>query len=102
MALEYPVLDRLLAGLPAVLEEVRNPSFMETVAIETISGVVAKAVANIDGDVRLSLTYPHNSTNQNQKSDLPKILKLPLTEDNYLKHTVELSLGYYRNVMAGR
>jgi nuclear pore complex protein Nup98-Nup96 len=30
-----------------------------------------------------------------------KVLRLPLTEDTYLKHTVELSLGYYRDVMAG-
>ena len=40
----YAVLERLLAGLPAVVEESRHPAFMETVAIETISGVVARAV----------------------------------------------------------
>lgn len=44
-ALDYAVLDRLLAGLPAVVEETRHPSFMESVAIETISSIVAKAVA---------------------------------------------------------
>ena len=38
------ILERLLAGLPAVVEESRQPAFMETVAIETISGIVAKAV----------------------------------------------------------
>jgi nuclear pore complex protein Nup98-Nup96 len=38
------LLRRLLAGLPNVVEESRHPGFMETVAIETISGVVAKLV----------------------------------------------------------
>lgn len=41
-----------------------------------------------------------NITNIKQKGDLPKILRLPLTEDNYIKHTVDLSLDYYRNIMA--
>lgn len=86
-ALDYTVLDRLLVGLPAAVEDTRNPSFMETVAIETISGIVAKAVATLG--------------QKGDKGDLPKILRLPLTEDNYLKHTVELSLGYYRDIMAG-
>ena len=47
-ALNYAVLHRLLAGLPAVVEETRHPSFIETVAIETISSVVAKAVATME------------------------------------------------------
>ncbi len=38
------VLERLLSGLPAVVQDSRHPSFMETVAVETISGVVAKTV----------------------------------------------------------
>jgi nuclear pore complex protein Nup98-Nup96 len=41
------LLQRLLAGLPNVVEESRHPGFMETVAIETISGVVAKLVVAI-------------------------------------------------------
>lgn len=40
---DHAVLERLLAGLPAVVEA-RNADFMETVAVETMSGVVAKAV----------------------------------------------------------
>ncbi|KUJ21806.1 uncharacterized protein LY89DRAFT_681200 [Mollisia scopiformis] len=79
------VLERLLAGLPAVLEEARHPSFMETVAIETISGVVAKTVVAMGKN--------------GEKSNLHKILRLPLTEDKFLKHTVELSLEYYRGLM---
>ena len=41
---DHALLERLLAGLPAVVEESRHPGFMEMVAIETISGVVAKTV----------------------------------------------------------
>jgi nuclear pore complex protein Nup98-Nup96 len=59
-ALDYAVLDRLLAGLPAVVEESRHPSFMETVAIETISSVVAKAVAIMGQKGDVSLFYPKN------------------------------------------
>ncbi|TVY65679.1 Nucleoporin [Lachnellula suecica] len=82
------VLARLLAGLPAVVEGSRHPDFLERVAVETISAAVAKAVVAMgkDGD----------------KTDLPKILQLPLTEDNYLKHTVGLSLEYYRSAMVAR
>jgi nuclear pore complex protein Nup98-Nup96 len=102
---DYSVLDRLLAGLPAVVEESRHPGFMETVAIETISGVVAKTVVEMGkkGEVRvLNLSPLENHTDQlEQKNDLPRVLRLPLTEDRYLRHTVDLSLGYYRDVMAG-
>ncbi|KAL2075325.1 hypothetical protein VTL71DRAFT_268 [Oculimacula yallundae] len=85
-AMDDLVLERLLSGLPAVVQESRHPSFMETVAVETISGVVAKTVIAIG--------------KKGDKSNLHEILRLPLTEDKYLKHTVELSLEYYRGVMA--
>jgi nuclear pore complex protein Nup98-Nup96 len=41
---DLSALERLLAGLPAIVEKSRKPSFMETVAVETISGTVAKQV----------------------------------------------------------
>lgn len=96
------LVERLLAGLPAVVQDSRHPSFMETVAIETISGMVAKTVIahGKKGEV-ISRGIPSMRTNANasQKSNLHKVLRLPLTEDKYLKHTVELSLEYYRGVM---
>jgi len=51
--IDHNVLQRLLAGLPAVVEESRHPAFMETVAIETMSGAVAKTVIALGkhGDV---------------------------------------------------
>jgi len=56
-AVDYAVLDRLLNGLPAVVEQSRHPGFMETIAIETISSVVAKIVVNMGkkGEVSLIL-----------------------------------------------
>lgn len=44
---EYSVLQRLLSGLPAVVQESRHAAFMETVAMEVISAVVAKAVIEL-------------------------------------------------------
>ncbi|TVY49144.1 Nucleoporin [Lachnellula occidentalis] len=84
------VLERLLAGLPAVVEESRRPDFMERVAVETISATVAQVV--------VARSKEKDKSNIN----LSKILQLPLTEDNYLKHTVGLSLEYYRNAMVAR
>lgn len=40
-------------------------------------------------------------TSGEQAADGAKVLQLPLTEDAYLKHTLDLSLQYYRAVMAG-
>jgi len=50
------VLERLLAGLPAVVEESRHPGFMERVAVETISAAVAKAVVAMGKNGEVS--YP--------------------------------------------
>jgi nuclear pore complex protein Nup98-Nup96 len=40
-------------------------------------------------------------TNGLQNKDLSRVLRLPLTEDKYLKHTADLSLGYFKGIMAG-
>ncbi|RFU24917.1 hypothetical protein B7463_g11421, partial [Scytalidium lignicola] len=85
-AVDDLVLERLLAGLPAVANEVNHPDFLEKVAIQLISEDVAKTVVN--------------NGKRGEKANLAKVLRLPLTEDKYLQHTVELSLEYYRNVIA--
>ena len=36
-----------------------------------------------------------------QGVEAARVLQLPLTEDKFLQHTIELSLGYYKAVMAG-
>jgi nuclear pore complex protein Nup98-Nup96 len=55
---DYSLLERLLAGLPAVVEESRHPGFMEAVAIETISGVVAKTVVALGKKGEVSSSSP--------------------------------------------
>lgn len=81
------VLQRLLSGLPAVADPGNHPDFLEKVAIQLISEDVAKTVVNYG--------------RRGEKANLAKVLRLPLTEDRYLQHTVELGLEYYKNVMAG-
>lgn len=51
------VLERLLSGLPAVMEDSRHPGFMETVAVETISATVAKLVVATSKE-NVSLPFP--------------------------------------------
>jgi len=100
-AFDHNALQRLLAGLPAVVEESRHPAFMETVAVETMSNVVAKTVIALGkkGEVSLRNQVWESNLTTIQKDNLHKVLRLPLTEDKYLKHTVELSLEYYRAVV---
>lgn len=71
----YPVLNRLLAGLPAVVEESRHPGFMETVAIKTMGGVVAKTVVEMGkkGEVGLFIIGHSNLTNtESRRTIYPK------------------------------
>lgn len=98
------VLERLLAALPAMAEDGRQASFLEIVAVQEISGVVAQMVVEMGklGNVSgLSFLQEASMTNGSQNKDLSRVLRLPLTEDKYLKHTADLSLGYYKGIMAG-
>jgi len=80
--IDAKILDRLLAALPAV--GTHQSSMMETVAIQEIGGVVARTVL----------------ASQSLMKDRYRVLRLPLTEDKHLQHTVDLSLNYYRTAMA--
>lgn len=64
---DHALLTRLLAGLPAVVDEARHPEFMERVAIEIISGVVAKTVVALGkkGEVSLSSNFAQAIANAN-------------------------------------
>jgi nuclear pore complex protein Nup98-Nup96 len=98
------VLERLLAALPAMAEDGRHASFLETVAVQEISGVVAQMVVEMgkQGNASgLSFLQKASMTNGSQNKDLSRVLRLPLTEDKYLKHTADLSLGYFKGIMAG-
>lgn len=99
------VVERLMAALPNVMEYQKHATLQETVAVQEISGAVAKVAVGLSklGSVSFSLLTASARTETNcvQYKDLSKLLRLPLTEDKYLSHTVDLSLGYYRSVMAG-
>lgn len=53
------VQERLLAGLPAMVEETRHPAFMETVAVEIISNTLAKVVVDLGKRGKVNLRIPH-------------------------------------------
>ncbi|EPQ66420.1 Bgt-3762-2 [Blumeria graminis f. sp. tritici] len=98
------VLERLLSGLPSIMEESRHQSFMEKVAVQTMSSTVAKTVLHYakQGAVSQYQTFKDSSKCLlYQTNYLPKIPKLPLTEDKYLEHTFELSSLLLNTVMAG-
>jgi nuclear pore complex protein Nup98-Nup96 len=102
--IDVMALERLLAALPAMVEDGRHASFLETVAVQEISGVVAQLVVEIgkQGHVSILISLQNQSmTDMLQNKDLSRVLRLPLTEDKYLKYTVDLSLGLYRSIMAG-
>ncbi|KAI9700010.1 MAG: Nuclear pore complex protein Nup98-Nup96 [Candelina mexicana] len=80
------ILKKLVAALPAMMKDKgEHLSFHEKVAIQEMSGVVGRAVLAGNQSV----------------SEGAKVLQLPLTEDTYLKHTIDLSVGYYRALLAG-
>ncbi|KAF2178380.1 hypothetical protein K469DRAFT_600109 [Zopfia rhizophila CBS 207.26] len=97
---------KLLSGLQYSLEAVARDKWEsrgleERVALAEIAGVVAELVAQNE------VCFHHNSrllesrANLLQHENKARVLKLPLTEDRWLRHTRELSMGYYRAVIAG-
>lgn len=97
------LLERLLAALPAMMEDGRHASFLETVAVQEISGAVAKLVVEIGKQGNVSVNENATTwvaTNVLQNKDLPRVLRLPLTEDKHLKHTIDMSMAFYKNIMA--
>lgn len=98
--------ERLLGSLPAMLSDARNVGFLERVAVQEIGACVAKVVVEMgrDGKVSASRLFgwvEDRRANTMQGHDQSRVLRLPLTEDRYLKHTTDLSLQYYRGVLAG-
>ncbi|KAL9036045.1 MAG: hypothetical protein Q9214_006308 [Letrouitia sp. 1 TL-2023] len=76
---------RLLDALPAIVHErVGKLGFEEGVAIKDMAGEVGKLIL------------------KGQGVDASRVLQLPLTNDAYLRNSIELSLQYYQAVMAGK
>ncbi|KAF6240559.1 hypothetical protein HO173_001228 [Letharia columbiana] len=78
------LLQRLLGALPMMMRGGKR-DLKETVAVQEISGFVGKEVLAM----------------KEKGMEGARVLQLPLTEDAYLKHTMDLSLQYYKAVMTG-
>ncbi len=102
--------ERLLKSLPAMVASARGVGFMQKVAAQEMSGAVAEVLAQ-HGKAELAngkASPPSRvnrarglETNMTQALDHSKTLRLPMTEDRYLKHTADLSLDYYRATLTG-
>ena len=95
-------LERLVGALPLMVKGGED-SFREMVAVQEISGVVGKEILAMKEKASLPRKYQETRTllTYRQGIEGARVLQLPLTEDVYLKHTMELSLQYYKAVMAG-
>ncbi|KAK1579834.1 nucleoporin autopeptidase [Colletotrichum navitas] len=80
-----PVLEKLVAGLPAMRENAESANITSLAAISEMGSTVAKVMGEAS----------------RQEQDVPRVLGLPLTEDAHLKHSLHLSLCYYQGLMAG-
>ena len=101
--------ERLIQTLPAMVGSARGAGFLQRVAAQEMSGVVAEVLVE-HGRAELAIGKVSHSEAEHfneqvitlkQAPDHSKILRLPMTEDRYLKHTADLSLDYYRTVLAG-
>lgn len=101
--------ERLVTSLPAMVGSARSVGFLQRVAAQEMSGVVAEVLAEygraelLNGKVsrHIATRLRSSALTDEQALDHSKILRLPMTEDRYLKHTADLSLHYYRTVLAG-
>ena len=96
------LLLRLLGALPNMMRGGKR-ELKETVAVQEISGLVGKEVLAMKQKVSrfTVLLQTDNADICGQGMEGAKVLQLPLSEDAYLKHTMDLSLQYYKAVMTG-
>ena len=98
------LVQKLIGGLPFLQDNPNMSGIYNTAAVTEMSGVVAKAISNSsDGEQVCLLGSRHGgaqAANFTQRTLLPKVLGLPLTEDSHLAHSINLSMAYYKAVMA--
>lgn len=97
-------IQHLLAKLQKALEiaardRLGSCGLEERVSLMEIAGTVANLVAKNKVHTCLVTTSLHKLTIM-QAANRSQILKLPLTEDLWLKHSCDLSTSYYRSLMA--
>jgi len=93
------VIRRLVGALEAMKKG--KLVLEQRVAVSEMARVVAERVAK-DGvsHIALVIEVPLELTCQ-QVVEKARVLRLPLTEDAYLRHTRELSLGFFQAIIAG-
>lgn len=100
-----PVLEKLLAALPAMREHTEGGNITSLAAISEMASIVAKAV--VDSSRQEQVRCSARRINEGNKltsfprQNAPRVLSLPLTEDAHLKHSLHMSLSYYEGLMAG-
>lgn len=73
----------------------------ERVALMEIAGTVANLLSKLKVRLIELAVVPRQELKVVHQGNQASILKLPLTEDSWLKHSCDLSTSYYRSVMAG-
>jgi len=97
------VLKRLVGSLAALVQDRPGKlGFAEMVAVQEMSAVVGKTV--LADKEKVSLEVHHicfgGFLTLRQTADGFRILRLPLTGDKHIQHTMNLSLDYYQALMA--
>lgn len=96
------MLKRLIGGLEAMGKRMgKDAGVVERASLWEMGRVVADVAAKEQVSITSRSIWESFTDLVAQATDKAKILNLPLTEDVCLKHTRELSLGYYRALMAG-
>ena len=87
--------------LLGTLKNMERRAFLQNIAVREMAGIVGSFVLK-QGDM---VGSPDKTLDQiltsAQVSEKSKVLELPLTEDQYLKKTVNLSLEYYKAKLQG-
>lgn len=101
------LVQKLIGSLPFLQDNPNMSGIYNTAAVTEMSGVVAKAISNSSDGEQVCFLVSRGrervsvqATNLTQRTLLPKVLGLPLTEDSHLAHSVKLSMAYYKAVMA--
>ncbi|KKA29875.1 hypothetical protein TD95_004945 [Thielaviopsis punctulata] len=76
------ILTKMLSSLPAVQQATPSQNVLSSAAVSEMSTVIARIV-----------------NEASQDSLLPRVLALPMMEDDHLKYSIDMSISYYKGIM---